>query len=357
MGFVQSRKPLKLIHQFSSSIKDQQKPIGQEKFMLARCQALGGYISLKFRYNKPSLKYQQRTRQSEWKELGKVTARLLMEIQMTANKSWQLLWMESGPCFLFSFDVFHLVKDNPAFPIWFLQQSSMPQEFRNCRNGGSSHISEDCFFHGTLLTGREILWSRITRDICISRVSTQRDGRQERNIWMTVYGLSDDLLIRSQKIGSGKVGHWCRTSEEEDRGWLRVQNQCNGQRAPTTRLKLLLNKYKIPIEKGINLRAISHNCALNTAQVWKSNGMKKAFSGVTLFWHNVRKKTCKEQTKEASIFLLNVIYALRSNQGSSDLSDMQFCLQICWACTDETWKVKGAHDRKPKTFRDYLQKC
>lgn len=139
MGFVQSRKPLKLIHQFSSSIKDQQKPIGQEKFMLARCQALGGYISLKFRYNKPSLKYQQRTRQSEWKELGKVAARLLMEIQMTPNKSWQLLWMESGPCFLFSFDVFHLVKDNPPFLIWLLQQSSMPQEFRNCRNGGSSH--------------------------------------------------------------------------------------------------------------------------------------------------------------------------------------------------------------------------
>lgn len=87
MGFVQSRKPLKLIHQFSSSIKDRQKPVGQEKLMLACCQALGGYISFKFRYNKPGLKYQQRTRQSEWKEIGEVTASLLMEIQTTANKS------------------------------------------------------------------------------------------------------------------------------------------------------------------------------------------------------------------------------------------------------------------------------
>jgi len=84
---VQCRKPLKLIHQFSCSIKDQQKPVGQEKLMPACCQALSGYVSFKFRYNKPGLKHQQRTRQSEWKEIGEVAASLLMEIQTTANKS------------------------------------------------------------------------------------------------------------------------------------------------------------------------------------------------------------------------------------------------------------------------------
>lgn len=46
MGFLQSSKPLKLIHPFSSSIKDQQKPIGQEKLMLACCQAqVATYLS------------------------------------------------------------------------------------------------------------------------------------------------------------------------------------------------------------------------------------------------------------------------------------------------------------------------
>lgn len=118
MGFVQSRKPLKLIHQFSFSIKNQQKPV-RHKLMLALCQALGGYISFKFEYNKPGLKYQQRTRQSEWKEIGEVAASFLMEIQMTVNKSRQLLWIKSGTHFLFSLDVLCSVKDNSAFLSYF----------------------------------------------------------------------------------------------------------------------------------------------------------------------------------------------------------------------------------------------
>lgn len=38
MGFVQSRRSLKLIHQFSSSLEEQQKEVGHRKLMFAHCQ-------------------------------------------------------------------------------------------------------------------------------------------------------------------------------------------------------------------------------------------------------------------------------------------------------------------------------
>lgn len=54
--------------------------------MFAHCQALGGYISFKFRCNKRGLKHQRMMRQPEWKEISKVAASFLMEIQTIANK-------------------------------------------------------------------------------------------------------------------------------------------------------------------------------------------------------------------------------------------------------------------------------
>lgn len=236
MGFVQFRKPLKLINQFSSSIKDQQKPVGQEKLILACCQAPGGCLSFKFRYNKPSLKYQQRMRQSEWKEIGEVAVSLLMEIQTTANKSWQLLWMKSGPPFLFSLDVLHSVKDNPAFLSWFLQQSPVLLEFRNCWNGESGHIPGD-YFALPRHPQAESTCDQKSQGIFAFQGPLCAQRGKARNKAITGC-LSDDLLIKVPK--GGEQQSW-------DVGWSLGQDQCDGQRAPgvpdlstTSQIKLLL---------------------------------------------------------------------------------------------------------------------